>query len=162
MGLERFLVLIQPAIASLSYEYPSVGDEPACQRGRGRRRRGVSRRTLPAAMTGSLISSLVIGQRNSQGVPEEKESLLSSSTLLHSLFRRPTDSARERNTVTQMPRVGSCKSWKNGKCGYMGCCSALKITHLWSRPLLSTNSCSSRLLSPLSLHSARDGLFFFV
>lgn len=64
-------------------------------------RPGNSGQTLPAAMTGSLISSLVIGHRNSQGIPEEdEESLLSSSTLLHSLFRRPTDSAQEKNIVT--------------------------------------------------------------
>lgn len=62
-------------------------------------------------MTGSLMSSLVIGQRNSPGIPEEKESLLSSSTFLHSLLRRPTDSthkntrAKERETEKKADRV---------------------------------------------------------
>lgn len=166
MGLERFLVLIQPAMASRSYEYPSVGDEPACQRsremggkGRGRCWGGVSGQRLPAAMTGSLISSLVIGHRNSQGIPEEKESLLSSSTLLHSLFRRPTDSAQQRNDChAKGPRwaVSVLEEWevwvqraKNNS------------SPLWSRPLLSTNSRRSRLHHLLSLHSTRDGFVCF-
>lgn len=115
IGLVRFFVLIQLAIASLSYEYPSVGrkkkklsrvialikiqtnssvlkkEKPTCFRWWKRK----SDLSLPAAMTGSLMSSLVIGQRNSQGIPEEKESLLSSSTFLHSLLRRPTDSTHK-------------------------------------------------------------------
>lgn len=37
MGLERFLVLIHPAMASRSYEYPSLGNEPLCQRSTGGR-----------------------------------------------------------------------------------------------------------------------------
>lgn len=47
---------------------------------------------LPAAMTGSFISSLVIGHRNSSGMPEHTDSLFSSSTFLRSLLRRPMDS----------------------------------------------------------------------
>lgn len=43
-------------------------------------------------MTGSLISSLVIGHRNSSGIPEHIEPLFSSSTFLRSLPRKPTDS----------------------------------------------------------------------
>ncbi len=117
MGLERFFVLIQLSIASLSYEYPSVGewtqfilnytttyihaksvntdDEllllcsvyiyKLCYQER-------LILCLPAAMTGSLISSLVIGQRNSSGMPEHTDSFFSSSTFLRSLLRRPTDS----------------------------------------------------------------------
>lgn len=46
----------------------------------------------PAAITGSFISSLVIGHRNSSGMPRHTESLFSSSTFLRSLLRRPTDS----------------------------------------------------------------------
>lgn len=68
MGLVRFLVLIQLSMASFSYEYPS------------------------AAVTGSLISSLVIGQRNSSGMPEHTDSFFSSSTFLRSLLHRPNDS----------------------------------------------------------------------
>lgn len=114
-------------------------------------------------MTGSLISSLVIGQRNSQGIPAEKESLLSSSTLLHSLFRRPTDSAQERNIVTQNALGGQFQSWKNGKSGYTGCCNTKNNSSpLWRRPLLSTNSCRSRLHPLLSLHSTHDSFFFLV
>lgn len=122
-------------------------------------RGGVSGQRLPAAMTGSLISSLVIGHRNSQGIPEEKESLLSSSTLLHSLFRRPTDSAQQRNNChAKGPRwaVSVLEEWevwvqraKNNS------------SPLWSRPLLSTNSRRSRLHHLLSLHSTRDGFVCF-
>lgn len=99
MGLERFLVLIQLSIASLSYEYPSVGKVQTKSLTLKKRERILtcmlwkrSDLPLPAAMTGSLISSLVIGQRNSSGMPTQTESLFSSSTFLRSLLRWPTDS----------------------------------------------------------------------
>lgn len=47
-------------------------------------------------MTGSFISSLVMGQRNSSGMPEQSDSFFSSCTFLRSLLRRPTDSADTR------------------------------------------------------------------
>ena len=55
---------------------------------------------IPDAMTGSFMSSLVIGQMNSSGIPEERESILalSSSILLRTLLRSPRDS--ERRSVT--------------------------------------------------------------
>lgn len=49
---------------------------------------------IPDAMTGSFISSLVIGQRNSSGIPEESvfTFVLSSSIFLRTLLRSPRDS----------------------------------------------------------------------
>lgn len=51
---------------------------------------------LPAAMTGSFISSLVMGHRNSSGIPTQADfiSILSSSTLRNTLLRRPRDSGK--------------------------------------------------------------------
>lgn len=127
----------------------------------------VSRQTLPAAMTGSLMSSLVMGQRNSQGIPEEKESLLSSSTLLHSLLRRPTDSAEERDVgqgSKHKPTLGT-----NGRTTHLNTQNVVltewevwlhrlwlhtKNTSslIWTQLLLSANSCCCGLHHLLSSH----------
>lgn len=97
MGLDRFLVWIQLSIASLSYEYPSGrshspegSTEVTCARSNMCGGAGLC---LPEAMTGSLISSLVMGQRSSSGMPEQSASFFSSCTFLRSLLRSPTDSA---------------------------------------------------------------------
>lgn len=50
---------------------------------------------LPAAMTGSSISSLVIGHRNSSGMSEPLSLALSASILRRRRPRRPTDSEEQ-------------------------------------------------------------------
>lgn len=52
---------------------------------------------IPDAMTGSFISSLVIGHRNSSGIPEERAFtlVLSSSIFLRTLLRSPRDSEKK-------------------------------------------------------------------
>lgn len=51
---------------------------------------------IPAAMTGSFISSLVIGHKNSSGIVTETEIIVirNSSIFWRTLLRRPRDSEK--------------------------------------------------------------------
>lgn len=64
-----------------------------------RRRRIVTRAHFsvdpPAAMTGSFISSLVMGHRNSSGGPDPLSSAFRASIFLMRRLRSPNDSERQ-------------------------------------------------------------------
>lgn len=62
-------------------------------------------------MTGSFISSLVIGHRNSSGASEPLCSAFSASIFLRRRPRRPTDSEKPRHCSVTLVNHITCSAW---------------------------------------------------